>query len=522
MNMHRLCTFALVLGVGQLACKYEHPFEDDLDIDPAIGTNASLVYVDHGRDQLIFVAPGDDALDVTKVPFGDERDRAAWGVATRDGEQVLVLKVPADAKQEDVDEQLYRYPADGDDDPEIYDVLAPFTSVALSPDYRRVVLYFGADSDEHLQNANQVGIVDLEGDEVRNLTLNGFGGRLTSVHFPGQIVEGEPVTVEIGSHQRDIAAFLAQGEIVLLDMADEVADQVAVRFDEDVGFYPQDTLLRPGDDLFDDPTLFIRSSGGSDVAMLTLIDKQDEMTGDDGFTAQVSLIPVGSSASDFVFHDEGDVPYLVSVVGGQNLVFTDIRTQESFDIDVGGSASHVFLRDHDTGDGIVKQAVTWADGGNELHTLALDGIQSTLGRKPSHLKIETGIGPLVRLDNDRVLIGSNTVLYVVDFSKEQVTPLTSQVAYDAQSSALDGETLYLGTPGQDWISTADLGTLNPESIVLDDTIGRFNYLGGAGKIVLEHESAGGHVTVVDASDPARSTSYVVWGFLLEDAFTEVK
>jgi hypothetical protein len=255
--------------------------------------------------------------------------------------------------------------------------------------------------------------------------------------------------------------------------------------------------------------------------MLTLIDKKDEMTGNDGFTAQVSLIPVGSSASDFVFHDEGDVPYLLTVAGGRNLVFTDIRTQESFEIDMGGPATHVFLRDHDTGNGTVKQAVTWADGGNQLHTLALDGIQSTLGRKPSHLKIETGIGPVVQLDNDRVLIGSNTTLYVVDFSKEQVTPLTSQVAYDAESSALDGDTLYLGTPGQDWISTADLDTLNPESIVLDDTISAFHYVRDGGKIMLEHDSTSGHVTVVDAEDPSRASAYVVWGYLAQDAFTEV-
>jgi hypothetical protein len=181
----------------------------------------------------------------------------------------------------------------------------------------------------------------------------------------------------------------------------------------------------------------------------------------------------------------------------------------------------VLLRDHDTGNGIVKQAVAWADGGNQLHTLALDGIQSTLGRKPSHLKIESGIGTLVVLDNDRVLIGSDTTLYVVDFSKEQVTPLTSQVPYDAESSALDGDTLYLGTPGQGWISTADLSTLNPESIVLDDDISAFHYLGRHGKIVLEHHAPAGHVTVVDADDPARSTAYVEWGFLAQDAFTEV-
>jgi hypothetical protein len=505
-----------------LGCKYEDPFAESLDIDSPVTTVSSLVYVDHSRDQLIFVDPKDDELDVNYIPFGDETDRAAWCVATRDESEVLVLKIPADAKQEDVEEQLFRYPADGDDDPVVYDVLAPFTSVALSPDHQTAVLYFGTDSGEHLQNANQVGIVDLQGKGVRNLTLNGFGGRLNSVHFPGQIREGEPILVEIGTHFRDIATFLADGEIVLVDMADEVADQVAVRFDENVSFSPQATLLRPGDpELFPDPTLFIRSSFGSDVAMLTLKDKQDEMTGADGFTALVSLIPVGGTANDFVYHDEGGVPLLITVAGAR-LVFTDIRTQESFDVQLDGSATNVLLRDHETPSGTIRQAVAWQQGGRHLHTLELDGIQSTLGRKPSRLKIETGIEELVVLDNDRVLIGSGTILYVVDFTKDQVTPLTSQVAYDPSSSALDGETLYLGTPGQDWMSTADLTTLNPESMILDDTIQSFHYLRDSKKVVLAHADDTGHLTVTDAKDPGRSNSQVYWGFLIDGVLDTAK
>src|SRR5690606_40076587 len=134
---------------------------------------------------------------------------------------------------------------------------------------------------------------------------------------------------------------------------------------------------------------------------------------------------------------------------------------------------------------------------------------------PEPLAIETGIADLVVLDNDRVLVSSGLDLYVVDLPLSQVTPLSAQAPYDARSSALDGNQLLLGTPGQTWVSTVDLLTLNPESMVLDDPIGSFHYLPGAGKVVMVHSDPVGHLTVADAAAPSRATSYVAWGYLLD-------
>ena len=101
-----------------------------------------------------------------------------------------------------------------------------------------------------------------------------------------------------------------------------------MKFDKTGAFDPVETLLRPSDDMFADPVLFLRSSIGTSVAMLTLVDKPDEVTGAAGFTAQISLLDVGAPASDFVSYN-GEVPYLVSLSSNQ-LVFTDMGTQESF------------------------------------------------------------------------------------------------------------------------------------------------------------------------------------------------
>lgn len=497
------------------ACEYNDPYAGALDLLPPVTTRDGLVWVDRGHDEVVFVLPKADALTVRRAAIGDEHTIVAWSAVTRDGDSVLALTVPATAKEEDVDEQLHRLGADGEGEAVVYDVHAPFSSVALSPDHRRAVLFFGEDAgSEQLHNANQVSIVDLKGDRAVNVTLNGFGGALRSVEFPGQLVEGEPAPIAIAGKAHDIVAFLAASEVVLLDMDDAALDQVAIPLGMDIGFAPTTTLLRPGNPLFADPVLFVRSGQGAEVGMLTLLAEADGS----GFTAQISLISVGQSGSDFVYHDSGEVPYLITTdpVAGE-LVFTDIRTQGGFSVALSAPASQLFLRDAEDGGATVRQVVAWAPGGTTISTLDLGGIEDSLGRKPKHLSIETGVDALVRLDNDRVLIGSSSRLYVVDFPSEQVTPLSSQTPYDPQGSALVGDRLLLGTVGQQWVSTVDLQTLNPESMLLDGIIASFHYLPGPKRIVVTHADAIGHLTVVDPADPARSTSRVHWGFLLDGA-----
>ncbi len=506
---------SLVLGLGLAACLPENPYDGRLDVLPPVTTRESLVYVDQARNEALFVLPGEDALTIRRQTIADDRSSVLWSRATLAGDRVMVMTTPASEKTEDVEEQLHVLPADGDAEAQVYEVLAPFTSVTLSPDQRRAVLHFGDGvGSGALQNANQVAIVDLDGTEVRNLTLNGFGGRLDSIQFPTVTGTDGPAAVDVGGRPLELVAFLAESEVVLVDVGNEQTDQVAVRFGEEVGFSPVETLLRPGDDAFGKPALFLRSDIGSDVAMLTLVDKSDEATGEPGFSTQVSLVPVGNGAFDMSTYNGTEAPYLVTV-DGSSFVFTDIGTQQNFSVATGGTVQRLFMRDAQTTAGTVRQAVGWAQNGQALYTLDLDDIENAIGRTPEPFNIETGIEQLIVLDNDRVLVGSGLNLYVVDLPLRQVTPLSSMSPYDAASSALDGDQLLLGTPGQEWVSTVDLLTLDPESMVLDDPIGSFHYIPDASRIIIVHDDLVGHLTVVDAQSPSRSSSYVAWGFLLD-------
>lgn len=501
--MRKLVLLAYIAGAA--ACE-ENPFDGPLEVLPPVGTEVGVVWIDATHREAVFVTPDDDVA-IERVAVGDDDVRVAWRVPTRDGTGVLVMTVPDSDKNEDAEERLHLLQQNGSV-ARTWDVQAPFTSVALGPDLRSAVLYFGLDGGtDALHNANQVAFLDLGTDEMRGLTLNGFGGQIRDVQFPGQ---GAPV--DVGGRLRDIVAFLAESEVVLVDAADPTADQVAVRFG-DAAFQPIGSMLRTGDAMFGDAALFVRGTG-ADVAMLTLVDKPDEMTGTPGFSTQISLIPVPSGASDFIAYNGEAAPYLLTV-GGSVLAFTDIRTQQGFTIGLGDTASHLRLRQHETPLGPVTMAIAWEDGGTAIHTLELDGVEHTLGRTPRRLSIETGIETLILLDNDRALVGSGLTLYVVDFPLEQVTPLRSAVPYDAQASALHGDLLLLGTAGQDRVSTVDLRTLDPESVVLDDPIASFHYLRGTGRAVVVHPDTSGHITVIDGDEPSRKSSVSHWGVLFE-------
>jgi len=497
----------------------------DGEFEPVQGpaqTDTSLVWVENDLRELVFVTPEDDHVSVRRASFGGEGRRIAWTRPTVEGDGLLALIEPDDDKLEDVEEQLLVFPSNGDGDFVAYDVMAPFTSLTLSPDGRLAVLHFaGGEGSGVIQNANQVAVVDLESQALFPFTLNGFGGVLRSVEFPAQRDGSATPGVMVGDTRRNIVAFLASEEIVLVDVADSAADQVAVRFSTDGSFAPRATLLRPADDIFPNPVLFLRADQASDVAMVTLVDKPDVVSGAAGFSAQISLLPIGNQAADFVTHNGEGVPYLVTLDPNRSsIVFADIRTQESFSVALTATANHLFVREHDVATGTVPQLVAWAEGGRAIHTLDLDGIGDALGRSPRRLTVQNAIQDLVVLDNDRALAssGSDGVLFVIDFRTEQVTPLTTQQQFDPGNAHIQGDTLLLGAQGQASLSSIDLVTLNPESMALDVPIASFHFLPASAKVAVVHDHRAGYVTVADATDLSRSTSYSAWGFLYEGVY----
>ena len=333
--------------------------ENSEDSGPrVVATGQSIVQIGHRSRELVVVRPSSGTdIAVERHGLDGPKPERSGGIyqlaALGDGSGVLALR---GGLFDDAPPTLVHLAADPGATPVEYALDGAYTSISLTPDHRRAILYYG-DESEHdaqgLHNANQFTVIDLGSTtlEPRTATVDGFGGRLRSVQFPGQQQPGEISPVDIGGVARDLAVFLASEEIVLHDLDDPGATQVAVQLPTTTEFEPEQTLLRAGDENFDRPVLFVRSSSSADLAMLTLVEKADGEA--QGFSAHVSLLPVGAGVTDMVHVNAGGVGYLAAV-RGETLVFSNIGTQQNHELALGWRAAHIELRTNQDGDQVAE------------------------------------------------------------------------------------------------------------------------------------------------------------------------
>ena len=495
---------------------------DELQVQAPVSTDRNLVYEDRTHDELVFVSAIEDALNVRREVIGTEDDVIAWKRPTVDRDALLLMNVAVDAKQEDVVEQLIRIDSNTLDRT-VYDVGAPFTDVALSSDGRYAVLYFGqASNSQPLQNVNQAAIVDFTADAVeeavRLITLDGFGGRVEGVVFPD-----DAMGINVAGIQRDLAVFVAVGEVVIVDLADERADetQVAFRFDTSVNFRPSRILARPADDLIDSPALFFVSPNDADVTMLSLLEKPQlgDIDTTDRFTVQPGLLPVGLSSNAIALYNSNDVPYLLAF-RSTGILFTNIETQADFFVDFGAKIEDGFLRPSTQSGVPSTEVVAWALGGSYLFTLDLTNIESALGRTPTLHKIADRVRAVSVVNDAKVLVTSvedSFEFYLVDFDKQLVAPLRSSVPFDLDRVFVDAGRVIIGAPDYDVVSSIDLDTLDTESVVLDAPLQRLHRLRATGRAMAVHADSAGFFTDLDARDLSRAGARSFWGFILDGA-----
>lgn len=528
MNVLQFPRSALLCATLLVACSDPDPFSDATAFVGPVATASSLVWIDEAHRELRFLTPTDQGPTWTRSERSADGMAPTWIASTVDGSQVLAMIAPLAESQHDSAPHLIAHSSQGDAPPQRVDLPVVYPSLSQSADGRWAVLHFSPDSPTAsgvIQNANLVTIVDMATLTARTFTLNGFGGRLVKIEFPAPSDPQAASTVRVGDRDRALIAFISNGELVLVDALDPLAaeHQVAVRFFPEITFTPEETLLRPGNDAYPGPALFLRSSQASDVAMLSLVDASDAATGQAGFTVQVSLIPVGRSATDFALLDENEVPYLVTLDPYRSAaVFTDIRTQQGFVISLREAAERFMFRQASSPAGVTTQMVAWAQadgavlaGGRMLHTLDLEDIDKTAGQNPRSIYIQNPILDVVSLDNDRALVGTQEALYVVDFARDQVTPLSTPSTFDPASAVIFGDTLLLGPRHELHLSAVDLLALSPASVRLDAPIDGFFYLPLAEKVVVLHPDPAGHLTTIDPRNPSRETSVSQWGFFYE-------
>lgn len=522
-----LCVTALALA--STACYpsiggWDEDWEDvDEDAVLPVASASAVIHLDATRERLVVVRPNAQAeVDVRVHELGDPQSPSDLEVyalrAKLDGSGVLALTTTRDGEDGSVRSVLHHLGDAADSTPESVVLPAAYPSLRLTPDHRRALLFFGDDDapvTQGLHNANQFSVIDLSSGSLspRTATVDGFGGRVRDVHFPGQVEGGVPMPVDVGGVLRDIAVFLADGEIVLHDLDHPEDDRVALALPSNRDFLPDQTLLRAGDEAFASPVLFVRSRQSADLAMLNLVDKSEP--GGSGFSVVVSLLSVGNGVSDMLAVNDGGRAYLVAL-RDETLVFADIATQQSHSLDLGWSAHRMVTRTAEDGS---SEAILWGSGGQSVLIVPLTDIQNASPRRIREFRIQGGIGEFVRLGSDRAMVSSRDNLYILDFAGDgSVTPLATSIdEYHSEDAMFVGDLLHLAPKGYDTIHTVDLDSLAPSSLVLGSSTRASFAFPDIGKFVVLHPDRTGYVSVVDAAQPRRATTRSRWGYLIEGA-----
>ncbi len=513
---------ALTLGVLGTGCEVEDPFDEPWTLRLApVSTTESIVWADETHARALIYLPGESGDELRSVPLGGGATQPLWMVASPDGREVFALEYAPDPRNESIQPTLVRIPADGRGEPVRIELKAAFPSIEFTPDGERAVLFFGTNgSGEVIENDNQVAILRLEDNDIRDLTLDGFGGAVNAVEFPGHAGVGQEAPIVIDGVERKLAVFLMANECVLLDLANADANQVAVKFGATLPITPRRAVLRPADSAVPDPMLLLVDDAGNslDLVALRLIKKSTGSAGPLDLSVQVGLLPLASPAGEIALLQQDDVPWvLVTQPVTSTIQLVDLRTSAASTIALPTSVSKIFLREAiNEQNQTVPQLVAWRPNGGAIVTLELDTLGQSIGKKPIELAIAGGVVSIHPVDASNLLVDSgDSRIYAVNLDTRSVAPLSTQADFDVAGTAvLDGQ-LLLAAPGDKWIGVIELPNLDPRGVLLDQPISSMHVLEDADLVVAVHDDPTGAVTVLLADEPKRASARSRWGLLLE-------
>lgn len=312
-----------------------------------------------------------------------------------------------------------------------------------------------------LFNSKLAAVVDLGQSAVKTLSIEGFGAAVQSVQFPE--VDGDAATFEVDGKARRPAVFLANGEIVMVDLNDPQLSQLAVT-SRAAGLHEEAMPLmrlipaRPG---LDSPLLLLAADHRSDIEQLRLRARADRP---EALDADYSILTTQFPARDMkVFEIEGR-PWLLSATR-LGLSMIDLQSsEETLITEFGGIGK---LGSFQTQDG---RTMAWAapKQGRAISVIEPAKALTSLGRKPTKINLGHAFTRLIELADRRIAAVGSTSITVAELESGKQSPLgglenAAQVFYPGNSY------LYLimpdFTPGMNRsiLARVNLSTMIPET-----------------------------------------------------------
>lgn len=382
-----------------------------------------------------------------------------------------------------------------------------FDQLSQSSDGRYAFARFSPtnnDADSLLFNPNEVAIVDLdakESDAVTLRSLRGFGQVPTAVEFsPDMNIAGET---------RRIAVVLFNSHVSLLDLNHLDRPEITVELSQASNLGLQQVRFSA-----DENKIYLAGANSDDVFVLTLLPAGDNRVND--FDPSLNQLGAGARPLDMAIYEQGGLRRLLAVSGGAALII-ESGSNRVTRVPLTSSASRILMYEGPApfDEAIEQRALLYSPGNTGLTFLDLDQVEDRTTRNLETLPISGGLSSLTPLQDNLVLIIKSNGLGMLNLEGRSAAELSSNVALTQAIPTPALNRLWIRPEGRSALAFLDYSSdrSTPGQVSLDAEINQMLLFTDmkTPRVVLNHDSVGGLVTVLDAVDPTDTSKAITLG-----------
>lgn len=538
---------ALMLALALAGCENEdEPFQKAWVLLPPVALESTAAYVERTNATVFLLDPADPALRPAAVRIGAD---PVLAVRRNGHDELLVLTQGAPSQPGVVPEEATLTVVPGARGqagaPRELTLPARFNTLAQSPDGRFVVAFFAPGTTQTpgaaLFNPNEIAVLDLDappGTSAVARTVRSFGGVPLAVAFSPQL--------SLPDGMRSLAVVLSDNYVTLLDLDNPARSEITVPLTLTTDIRNR----RPTQVLFEtsshEPAIYVRADGTEDIYVLRLTAAAERAPGANDFTPSLSQLTAGVLPLDMALVGDPEDPRLLVLAASGDAWIFNARTSQQTRVSLAepGVASQaapnrIFLFEGQSpaepkarpralllGENTGRRNVTFVDldGIEEQRTKNLDLRPMGAAVARTHFFPAQGVALVEHAPGS-----GSTGFSVIDLVRRTVAPIVASIAL----GGIHVGPADPGGPARMWIAPAagmsgldthlsflDLDSFSPGDVRLDARIGGVMPFArdtdGKLRVLVDHGSATGHVTIVDGDAPDRATARTARGFLLND------
>ena len=521
-----LCGSLLGVVAGCEPPEYRTQWQDAYDVDgPYKAANGAMVYVHRSFGQVIRVQPGEPGGEVSVL--GDRLElggKLTSSLIDEQGETLFVM---------DATERLHRIDLS---DPvqmnvKSVELASAYDKLSLDPQGEFLLLSFspGESSGTVIaRNLNEVGIIDLRGDELE--------ARFITLSTRGQQFVFAP-KFELGGESRRLVAALSDSEVTILDLLAE--DDANVLREVPLTLSEAEQIKRPVQAIFDvtpEPSLpdtvslYVLTNRGSDITQVSI---QPSARQDATYTFDLSVNQLAAGANP------GQMALLELPARGARLMALD-RSSAAFtmvDVESGEGATFTLPMARAATQMVVYTA-SRREGSDETEevrvlayspespvvtvirpeTISISGDQPTLGQSVEAIRLEKN--PL-RVEYDADAAANRAVVFHSGFSSGfTILDLEANRDIPIEGFALN-DVIFDGSYAYGVLNTRnmvafELDTGHPTVFDLPYEAEHVTLDASEGLLLLEVNGRDGGFVAFDAEEPTPENAIVREGVFLDE------